>query len=152
MTLFLAIAVGAGLLAMVWFLVKKRRNDRLLAAHSISPAELHELISSGHELILYDARLSLELLAYAEIIPGSIRLNPATVDQVQASLPRDKDIVAYCTCVADKTSRMIVGRALEQNFTRIKLLKGGLAGWKDAGFPVERYTQSFHLDTWREAS
>jgi len=152
MTLFLAIAVGAGLLAPVWFLAKTRKNNQLLEAHSISPKELHDLMSSRHELILYDARLSLELLAYAEIIPGSIRLNPAMIDQVQDSLPRDKDLVAYCTCVADKTSRLIVSRALEKNFTRIKLLKGGLAGWKAAGFPVERYTQSFHLDTWREAN
>jgi 3-mercaptopyruvate sulfurtransferase SseA len=29
----------------------------------------------------------------------------------------------------------------------MKFLKGGLDGWKAKGYPVEPYTQSFHLDT-----
>jgi 3-mercaptopyruvate sulfurtransferase SseA len=33
------------------------------------------------------------------------------------------------------------------NFSRVRLLKGGLAGWKAKGYPVERYEKSFHLDT-----
>jgi len=36
-------------------------------------------------------------------------------------------------------------RALSLNFLRIKFLKGGLAAWKAMGYPVEPYTQPFHL-------
>jgi rhodanese-related sulfurtransferase len=55
--------------------------------------------------------------------------------------------VIYCTCVSEKTSRMILEWALALKFTRIKFLKGGLAAWKAKGYPVEMYTKSFHLDT-----
>jgi 3-mercaptopyruvate sulfurtransferase SseA len=33
------------------------------------------------------------------------------------------------------------------HFLRIKFLKGGLAGWKAKGYPVELYKKPFHLDT-----
>jgi 3-mercaptopyruvate sulfurtransferase SseA len=33
------------------------------------------------------------------------------------------------------------------HFSRMRFLRGGLAGWKANGYPVERYTASFHLDT-----
>jgi hypothetical protein len=33
------------------------------------------------------------------------------------------------------------------HFLRVKFLKGGLAGWKAKGYPVERYEKPFHLDT-----
>ena len=42
---------------------------------------------------------------------------------------------------------MILEKALALNFTRIKFLKGGLDAWKAKGYPVERYTTAFHLDT-----
>jgi rhodanese-related sulfurtransferase len=62
-------------------------------------------------------------------------------------IPKDRDAVLYCTCVSEKTSRMILERALALKFTRVKYLKGGLAAWKERGYPVEPYTKPFHLDT-----
>ena len=42
---------------------------------------------------------------------------------------------------------MVLGKARALNFTRVKILKGGLAGWKEKGYPVEPYSESFSLDT-----
>jgi rhodanese-related sulfurtransferase len=42
---------------------------------------------------------------------------------------------------------MVLKYALNLQFSRIKFLKGGLDAWKEKGYPVEPYTQSFHLDT-----
>jgi rhodanese-related sulfurtransferase len=133
------------LIGLLAFLRKRARERRFLAAHTITPAELNDLRSSGQDFILYDGRLSLELLAYSEIIPGSIRIDPDNIEQIAPTLPRDRDLVVYCTCIADDTSRKIVLSALSHNFTRIKLLKGGLTAWKASGFPVEPYTTPFHL-------
>jgi 3-mercaptopyruvate sulfurtransferase SseA len=33
------------------------------------------------------------------------------------------------------------------NYTRLKLLHGGLAAWKAKGYAVERYMDSFRLDS-----
>ena len=62
-------------------------------------------------------------------------------------IPKEKDSVVYCTCPNDKTSRVISRRALAMHFLRVKFLKGGLAGWKAKGYPVERYEKPFQLDT-----
>jgi len=62
-------------------------------------------------------------------------------------IPKEKDSVIYCTCVSEKTSRMILDKARALNFTRIKFLRGGLDGWKAKGYPVEVYDKPFHLDT-----
>jgi len=33
------------------------------------------------------------------------------------------------------------------HFFRVKFLKGGLAGWKAEGYPVEPFEKPFRLDT-----
>jgi rhodanese-related sulfurtransferase len=42
---------------------------------------------------------------------------------------------------------MVLKSALHLQFSRIKFLKGGLAAWKEKGYPVEVYDKPFHLDT-----
>jgi rhodanese-related sulfurtransferase len=94
-----------------------------------------------------DVRQPLDLLAHSEIIPGATRIPPHEVMAQAELIPKDKDSVIYCTCVSEKTSRMVLKNAMELHFSRIKFLKGGLAAWKAKGYPVEPYTKPFHLDT-----
>jgi rhodanese-related sulfurtransferase len=54
-------------------------------------------------------------------------------------IPRDQDAVLYCICLGEKTSRLILNRALALHFSKLKLLKGGLAAWKAKGYPVVTY-------------
>ena len=98
-------------------------------------------------MLVLDVRQPLDFLAYSEIIPGAMRIPPKDLIQQPSLIPREKDAVVYCTCPSEKTSRMILRRALALQFSRIKFLKGGLAGWKAKGFPVEPYEKPFRLDT-----
>jgi len=147
MALVLVIAgvVALGILAALWL---RRRNNRLrLERHTITPELLHELLSARPDLLLLDVRQPLDLLADSEIIPGTTRIPPKEVLQNPSLIPRDRDAVVYCTCPGDETSRRVLNLALARQLSRIKLLKGGLAGWKAKGYPVLPYTESFHLDT-----
>jgi len=74
-------------------------------------------------------------------------LHTLLTSEQELLIPKEKDSVVYCTCPSDKTSRVILRRAQGLQFLRIKFLRGGLAGWKAKGYPVERYEKSFHLDT-----
>jgi rhodanese-related sulfurtransferase len=58
----------------------------------------------------------------------------------------DQDVVIYCTCPGDETSRHVLARALAMHLCRIKLLKGGLSGWKAKGYSVVPYDKPFYLD------
>jgi rhodanese-related sulfurtransferase len=138
-----------GFLVLVFSLLRMRqlRRKRELEEHSIEPDALHDLITKNQEILLFDVRQPLDLLAHSEIIPGAKRIPPKEVLEQATLIPKEKESVIYCTCVSQSTSRMILKRALALNFTKIKFLKGGLDAWKAKGYPVERYTTPFHLDT-----
>jgi rhodanese-related sulfurtransferase len=144
------IAIGAvGLVVLVFgiFRTKQLRDRRELERYSIDADELHALLESNKDIVVLDVRQPLDLLAHSEIIPGARRVPPHDVIQQAESIPRDKESVLYCTCVSEKTSRMVLQSALNLKFSRIKFLRGGLAAWKEKGYPVEPYTKPFHLDT-----
>jgi|SRR5579859_2288497 len=133
------------LLIVIW--TKRTRDRREMELHSITPEALHTLLASNQQVLLFDVRLPLDLLADSEIIPGATRIAPQELLENPLLIPKEKDSVVYCTCPSDKTSRVILRRAQAMHFLRIKFLRGGLAGWKAKGYPVERYEKPFHLDT-----
>jgi rhodanese-related sulfurtransferase len=147
--MYLIAICAVGLIVLIFgiFQIRQLRNKRELERYSIDADELHRLLESRKDILVLDVRQPLDLLAYSEIIPGATRIPPKDVMEKAALIPKDKDSVLYCTCVSDKTSRMILQYALKLQFSRIKFLKGGLAAWKAKGYPVEAYTQPFHLDT-----
>ena len=150
MLTLLAISVAiACVIVVIW--AKRRKNQIELDQHSISAEHLQSMMASGQKVLLFDVRQPLDLLAYPELIPGAKRIPPEEVLKTPSLLPRDEDIVVYCTCPGDKTSRSVLRRALALGFTRIKFLTGGLAAWKTKGYPVEPYRESFRLSIPTEA-
>jgi rhodanese-related sulfurtransferase len=127
--------------------IKRTRERRDLELNSITPEALHTLLASKQDLLLFDVRQPLDLLANSEIIVGATRIPPRELLENPSLIPKERDSVVYCTCPSDKTSRVVLRRARDMHFLRMKFLKGGLAGWKAHGYPVERYEKSFHLDT-----
>ncbi|HEX8894189.1 MAG TPA: rhodanese-like domain-containing protein, partial [Terriglobales bacterium] len=79
--------------------------------HSITADALHALLLSNREVLLYDVRLPLDLLADSEIIPGATRVPPKDLLENPLLIPKDKDVVVYCTCPGDKTSRSVLHKA-----------------------------------------
>jgi rhodanese-related sulfurtransferase len=125
---------------------RRLRAKREVESKSIEPEELYKLLNAK-QVLLYDVRQPLDFLAYPEIIPGATRIPPKEIAEQTASFSRDQNSVIYCTGADDDTSLMVLGKARALNFTRVKMLKGGLAAWKAKGYPVEAYKESFQLDT-----
>jgi rhodanese-related sulfurtransferase len=143
--LFAVVAIGI----LIFFVVRLRRSRKKheLERYFIEPEALHALLSSNQNVLVVDVRQPLDLLAYSETIPGAKRIPPKDVISNPSLIPRDVDTVVYCTCNSEETSRDILHRALALNYSRIKLLRGGLAAWKEKGYSVVPYAESFHLDT-----
>lgn len=146
--LAIAIAIACAIV-VTW--VRRRKTQSELDWHSISVEQLQSMMVSGHEVLLFDVRQPLDLLAYPELIPGAKRIPPQDVLDKPSLIPRNEDIVVYCTCPGDKTSRIVLRRALALGYTRIKFLTGGLAAWKTKGYPVEPYRESFRISVPTEA-
>jgi rhodanese-related sulfurtransferase len=147
MPLMLAAICLAGLCLVIAIWMKRARDRKETEERSITPEALHALIASKKEVLVFDVRQPLDLLADAEIIVGATRIPPRELLENPSLIPKEKDSVVYCTCPDDKTSRVISRRAQAMHFLRMKFLKGGLAGWKAKGYPVERYEKPFQLDT-----
>ena len=138
----------AGLCVLIFGLIVMRRvrAKREIEAKSIEPEALLEQLNAK-QVLLYDVRQPLDFLAHPEIIPGATRIAPKDIAEQTASFSRDQISVIYCTGGDDETSHMVLGKARALHFTRVKLLRGGLAAWKAKGYPVEAYSEPFQLDT-----
>jgi rhodanese-related sulfurtransferase/DNA-binding HxlR family transcriptional regulator len=99
----------------------------------ISPEQLEERLTRG-DVVLLDVRPEREY--EAGHIPGAVSAPLVDLEHLVASLPRRKDVVAYCRgpyCVyADEAVRLLRGRGL-----RARRLDVGFPEWRRAGLPVE---------------
>lgn len=145
LTLSVIIIVLAGLCLLIVRRVRSQRDQRKMEQHSIRADELHALLASNQQVLLFDVRQPLDLLAYPEIIPRAQRIPPNELLERPSLIPKEKDTVVYCTCPSDKTSRTVLRRAMSLHFLRVKFLKGGLAAWKAKNYPVVPYQEVFHL-------
>jgi rhodanese-related sulfurtransferase len=146
MALIILAAIGVSALCLLIVIrIKRTAERREMEQHSITPEALHTLMAAKQEVLLFDVRQPLDLLANLEIIPGAKRIPPKDVLERPSLIPKESDSVVYCTCPSDKTSRAVLHRARALDFLRIKFLKGGLAAWKAKGYPVEPYKESFRL-------
>jgi rhodanese-related sulfurtransferase len=134
-------------LVLIGFWIKRRRQNRDLESHSITPEALHTLMNTNHEVLLVDVRRPLDLLIDLESIPGSIRIPPKDFFENPSLIPKEKETVFYCTCPGDETARRVVHHALGMGFPYVKLLRGGLPAWKANGYSLVTYDKPFHLDT-----
>jgi len=145
MAITLTAICAVGILIALW--IKRARDRQEMEQHCITPEALHTLLSSRQEVLVFDVRLPLDLLADSETIPGAKWIDPKELLRNPALIPKDKDSVVYCTCPGEKTARAILHRALAMGFLRVKFLRGGLETWKASGYPVEPYEKPFHLDS-----
>jgi len=147
MYLTLAAICAAIVCLLIVTSIKRTKDRQEMEQHSITPEALHTLLAANEEVLLFDVRQPLDLLASYEIIPGAKRIPPREVLENPSLIPKEKDSIVYCTCPDDKTSRAVLDRALATHSLRVRFLKGGLAAWKAKGYPVEPYNEPFHLDT-----
>jgi rhodanese-related sulfurtransferase len=147
MSLTFTLVVSVVIVVSLFFWIKAMRERRELERHSITVDDLYRRIAARQEVLLYDVRQPLDVLADSEIIPGARRVPPKEIEANAQLIPRDREVVVYCTCPSDATARVVARRARELNFTQVKFLKGGLGAWKQNGYPVEPYREAFHLDT-----
>ena len=140
------IAIGAVVLGIAYW-TKREMDRREMERYSVTPEVLHSILASNPGVLLFDVRLPLDLLVDSEIIPGARRVPPQEIIKDPSIIPQDREVIVYCTCPSDKTSRRILRKAQAMHLSRVKFLKGGLEAWKAKGFPVEPYNESFHLET-----
>jgi membrane protein DedA with SNARE-associated domain len=97
---------GASLLALVilgaaaWIAFKyiqRRRFIHKLRVSRITPQELKQEIDAGLPVVIVDLRNEFALDEDSTQIAGALRLTPEQLEERNAEIPRDRDIILYCT-------------------------------------------------------
>jgi len=52
-------------------------------------------------------------------------------------LPRDRDIISYCTCPNEASAAQVAKILMDNGFKRVRPLHGGLDAWIAAGYTVD---------------
>ncbi len=112
----------------LWLGSRKDRPVRMMKAS--------ELAAADNSVMVLDVRSHGYYEKDTKRIHGSARLEPNALSEQAAALPKDKEIVLYCTCIREATSAK-VARALEDQGLKVSVLEGGFRAWKKAGLPLE---------------
>jgi membrane protein DedA with SNARE-associated domain/rhodanese-related sulfurtransferase len=125
----------AGYIAFKWW--ERARFYRLLRMARISVAELYELIQTGAQPIIVDVRSHTAKSLEPRSIPGARHVPLPEVGRHIADLPRDRDIVLYCTCPNEASAARVAKILMNHGFKKVRPLHGGLDAWVAAGHSVD---------------
>jgi len=123
-----------------FFLVRLDRRRRVLkqlAASRLEPEELKHQLEAGDEVYIVDLRHPLELLADPFMLPGALHFSPEEISTRHQEIPRDRDVVLYCTCPSEATSAKTAMVLLKFGIERVRPLRGGFDEWKKLGYPLD---------------
>jgi membrane protein DedA with SNARE-associated domain/rhodanese-related sulfurtransferase len=128
-------ALLAAYIAFKWW--ERRRFYAMLRMARISVDELYRLIDSGAAPLVVDVRSPTARAIEPRHIPGAIHLPLHSFDQHIKELPRDREIILYCTCPNEASAAQVAKLLLNSGFLRVRPLLGGLDAWIAAGHPVD---------------
>ena len=103
----------------------------------ITKEDLKQRLEAGDaapQPTVLDARLKYAFEHSTVKLPGSVRIAPGALDLTR--IPKDRDLVVYDSDPDEITARSIAGELARLGY-QVAVLKGGIAEWVGASFPVE---------------
>jgi membrane protein DedA with SNARE-associated domain/rhodanese-related sulfurtransferase len=140
--MFWVIVVLAALAVYVGHkLVRWHRIVREFRMAGISPEELKEKLDAGEEVMIVDLHGRRDGPRGHHGIPGAVCVDPHRLGQhdnpnQRASIPRDREVVLYCTAPYELTCARVALELRRRGFEHVRPLAGGLQAWAERGFPL----------------
>ena len=117
---------------------ERRRFYTMLRMARISVAELDQLIQTGSQPLIIDVRSPSARVLEPHWIPGAVHISLPDVALHLKDLPKDRDIILYCTCPSEASAARVAKILMNHGFKRVRPLHGGLDAWLAAGHAVAR--------------
>jgi membrane protein DedA with SNARE-associated domain/rhodanese-related sulfurtransferase len=135
------------LMVLALFIHRVLKQRRFLAhVHSmrLEPEELKAMLDDAELTgalapFIVDLRHPLDYLPDPRVLPGAVRVGPTELALHSERIPRDRDVILYCTCPNEESSAKVAMQLHKMGVTRVRPLRGGFDGWKVAGFPLVDY-------------
>ena len=131
---------------ILWRVVKQRRFMAQVRDLRLAPEELKAMLDEAAldgspQPYIVDLRHPLDYLPDPRVLPGAVRIGPNELAHHAERIPRDRDIILYCTCPSEETSAKVALQLHRLGITRVRPLRGGFDGWKLAGYPLFDYVE-----------
>ena len=140
--IFIFAAMVLGFLAhRIW---KQRKFLQQVRELRLEPSELKAMLDLAEKggttpPFIVDLRHPLDYLPDPRVLPGALRIGPNELKQHSEIIPRDRDVILYCTCPSEETSAKLALQLHKMGVYRVRPLRGGFDGWKEAGYPLVDY-------------
>jgi membrane protein DedA with SNARE-associated domain/rhodanese-related sulfurtransferase len=118
-------------------LARRRMVLKSLVAARLEPEELKRQLDAGEPVYIVDLRHPLELLPEPFKLPGALHFSPDTLTARHLEIPRDRDIVLYCTCPSEATAAKTAMTLFKLGIVRVRPLRGGYDEWKRLGYQLD---------------
>ena len=126
-------------------LIRRRIVLKNLAAARLDPTDLKAQLDAGDPVYIVDLRHPLELLPEPWTLPGALHFAPDALAQRHNEIPRDRDIVLFCTCPSEATAAKVAMTLHKLGIERVRPLRGGYDEWKRLGFPLQDVPAVTHI-------
>ncbi len=123
-------------------IVRRRRILRKLMESRLEPEELKRQLDAGEPVYIVDLRHPLELVPDPFTLPGALLFSPDTLSERHHEIPRDRDIVLFCSCPSEATAAKTAMTLHKLGIERVRPLRGGYDEWKRLGFPLDAVAQA----------
>jgi membrane protein DedA with SNARE-associated domain/rhodanese-related sulfurtransferase len=133
----LGVVVGLAALYIGYKYYQRRRLLNELRMTRITVDELHQKQEAGENLVILDLRSHVELDQNPALISGAVHMTMDEVQLRQQEIPRDRDIILYCSCPNEVSSARVALQLHRKGISRVRPLLGGIDAWRERNYPME---------------
>ncbi|RXS96915.1 VTT domain-containing protein [Silvibacterium dinghuense] len=116
--------------------LRQRAFLREIRTQRIAPQELKGMLDNGQPVYIVDLRHPLDYLPDPRTLPGAVMLTPDKLVLESEQIPRDRDVVLFCTCPSEATAAKMALAIRKLGVYRVRPLLGGFDEWKGLGYPL----------------
>lgn len=122
--------------------LRRRKILRELVASRLEPEELKLQLDRGEPVYIVDLRNLSELFSDPFVLPGALHISPDALAERHREIPRDRDVVLYCSCPNEATAAKTAMTLHKLGIERVRPLRGGYDEWKRLGFPMDAVAEA----------
>jgi rhodanese-related sulfurtransferase len=113
----------------------------------ITVDELRQKQETGESMVILDLRSHDELEQNPSLIRGALHMSMDEVQSRQDEIPRDRDIVLYCSCPNEVSSARAALLLHRRGILRVRPLLGGIDAWRERNYPLEQRSVEMTSDS-----
>jgi membrane protein DedA with SNARE-associated domain/rhodanese-related sulfurtransferase len=134
-----ALVVVAGLVVLYigYKYFQRYRLLRELKMARITVDELYQKQEAGENLTILDLRSAAALDEDPLLIRGALHISMDDVNGGLTEIPRDRDIILYCSCPNEVTAAKAALLLQRKGFSRVRPLLGGFDAWRERKYPTD---------------